>query len=229
MRDVLDEARDKEMAKHILVGHMYATRGMDAVKQEEEDGGKAAAILPAIDPELLRKYIAYARKNFAPKITHEASEKIRDYYIELRKLGQEQNTFPVTARSIEGLIRLAEASAKMRLSQLVEVQDAQRAIDLTNFVLREVFVDRETGKLDSDVISLGQPKSRLDKLRTVLNIIETMEKEVDLLAVDDVVREATNYGIDDRYARNLIDERKRTGDLYEPKPGFIKSARRRTA
>jgi len=235
MRDVLDEARDKKMAQHIMTGHIYAsTKGEKAKKEEKakqdaskEGKEKEASIIPVIRTELLRKYIAYARKNIAPQMTPEAGDKIRDYYVELRKMGKEGNTFPVTARQIEGLIRLSEASAKARLSPMVDVQDAQRAIDLANFVLKEVYMDKETGKLDSDLISLGQSKTRLDKQRTVMQLIETMEKEVDLLSADDVVREALNHGIDENYARTIIEERKRMGDLYEPKPGYLRSARKK--
>lgn len=218
MRDVLDESRDRSMAEHILEGHRYA-----ASKKKKEE----SAMLPTVAPDLLRKYIAYARKNVAPELTVEASEKLKDYYVEMRKMGKEQNTFPVTPRQIEGLVRLSEASAKTRLSPVVELQDSQRAIDLLEFVLRGVFFDKETGRIDSDIVSIGQPKSKLDKIRNVLGIINDLEKQTDLVAEDDVVREAASYGLDEGYARRLIEELKRQGDLYAPKPGYIKQARSR--
>ncbi len=220
MRDVLDESRDRAMAGHILEGHRVAG-------SKETHTKAAAAISPLIDQMLLRKYIAYARRHVAPQLSKEAIEKIRDYYVQMRRIGQEQNTFPITARQIEGLIRLSEANAKMRLSPMVELQDAQRAVDLQNYVLNEVFIDRETGKLDSDVVNLGQSKNRLDRVRTVLNIIRDIEREYDLAPVDDVVKEARNYNIDEFYARNLIDELLRKGELYGPKAGHVKSARQR--
>ncbi|MBI5177306.1 ATP-binding protein [Candidatus Micrarchaeota archaeon] len=216
MRDVLDEARDKGLAHHLLEGHMLAgTQG----KSPAENPNK-----PAIPVELLRKYIAYARRTCLPQLTEEATGKIGDYYVDLRKIGKEQNTFPITARQIEGLIRMAEANAKMRLSPLVELQDADRAVKLEDFVLHEVFVDKETGKLDSDVINIGQAKSRIDRVRNVLNIVADLEKQFDLVAIDDVVREASNHGVDEFNCRHLIDELKRKGELYEPKAGFVKLA-----
>ncbi len=218
MRDVLDESRDRGMAEHILVGHMLASRHLV---------DKESPVTPPLDPIVLRKYIAYARRHVAPQLSKEAADKIRDYYVELRKIGKEQNTFPVTPRQIEGLVRLAEANAKIRLSPVVELEDAQRALNLFDFVIHEVFVDRETGRLDSDVVNIGVAKSRLDRVRTILNIITDLEKQFDLVAVEDVVREASSYNIDEYYARNLVEELQRKGDLYAPKPGYIKSARPR--
>ncbi len=219
IRDVLDEAQDRKIAEHIILGHTLAGK--------KEKPASDSAITAAIPEDLLRKYIAYARRNAFPVLTNEASDKIKEYYLELRQMGKKNNTFPVTARNIEGVIRLSEASAKIRLSQRVEMQDAERAVALTMFVLRDVFTDKETGLIDSDIVSIGQPKSRIDKLRTLLSIISTLEKEFDLVDIDKIVEQGNTVNIDEHTARKMVDELKRTGDLYEPKPGFIKSARKK--
>ncbi|MCX6767945.1 MAG: minichromosome maintenance protein MCM [Candidatus Micrarchaeota archaeon] len=221
MRDDLDEARDAKMADHILMGHRLASEKRIPVK-----GEKGEAILPVIAGDLLRKYISYARKTAYPILTNEAAEKIKDYYAELRRLGAKQNTFPITPRQIEGIVRLAEASAKLRLNAKVELQDAERAIGLYDHVLKSIFVDRETGNLDSDIISIGQPKSRLDKVRSIMGIIGAMEKQVDAVEIEEVVKEAVrSHGMEEHYARHLVEELRRQGDLYSPKPGHVKTAR----
>jgi replicative DNA helicase Mcm len=233
IRDVLDESKDRKMASHILEGHMVAKRAGQsaAVAPLKSAGPKEAAkfesINPAIDSPVLRKYIAYARRNVFPEMTLEAAQKIEAYYVELRRLGKDQNTFAVTARQIEAIIRLSQAAAKLRMSPLVELADAQTAIDLTDFMVHEIYIDRETGRLDSDVVNIGQSKSRQDRVRSVLSLITSMEKQVDLVSIDEMVKQCADYGIDEQAARKLVDELKRQGDLYEPKPGFIKTARPR--
>ena len=216
VRDVLDETKDKEMAEHILKGHKFSG--------EPKESDEYISITPPIDVDLLRKYIAFARKNIRPILTDQAMDKIKDFYLDLRRLGTKENTFPITAREIEGLIRLAEASAKSRLAPKVEIQDAERAIRLANFVLQDVFVDRETGKLDSDIINIGVSKSKIDRVRTIMRIISELEQEYDLVSYEDVIKNAEKENIDPVYTRKLIAELKRQGELYEPKSGFIKTS-----
>jgi len=218
IKDVLDEAKDRKLVDHVLTGHMFAAK-----KQKLSDI-KDSAIIPPIMPALLRKYISYARKNIHPVLSEEAANRIKEYYLSLRRMGAQQNTYPVTAREIEGLIRMSEASAKLRLSSTVELRDAERAIALVHFVLSDIFVDKETGRIDSDIISTGQPKSKVDRQRSVLGIINALEQKLDMVDIDDIVEQAQTIGMDENTARRLIDELKRNGVLYEPKVGFVKSS-----
>lgn len=48
---------------------------------------------------------------------------------------QNQKNLPVTARSLETIIRLSSANAKCRLSQSVDEEDVAAAVELMNFVL----------------------------------------------------------------------------------------------
>jgi replicative DNA helicase Mcm len=221
IKDVLDEARDRKLVDHVLTGHMFAAK-----KQKASDL-KDSPIFPPIEPGLLRKYISYSRKNIHPVLSEEAANRIKEYYLSLRRMGAQQNTYPVTAREIEGLIRMSEASAKLRLSQTVELRDAERAISLVHFVLSDIFMDKETGRIDSDIISTGQPKSKVDRMRSVLGIINALEQKLDMVDIDEIVEQAQSIGMDESTARRLIDELKRNGDLYEPKVGFVKSSRTR--
>ncbi len=225
IRDILDEERDKKTADHILLQHMLGGK-----KTVEVPGGRSLKeIAPPLEMDLLRKYIAYARKHVHPILTDEANEKIKDFYVGLRKLGAQTGAVPITARYIEGLVRLGEASAKTRLSPRVEVMDADRAIKLIDFVMRSIMMDKSLGRLDSDIISMGKPKSYFDKQKTVLEIVRELEREFDMVAVERIVEEARKYHkIEEGECRRLIDDlRYKTSDLYEVKPGFVKVVRQK--
>jgi len=53
------------------------------VSQSEIDE-MTAQVDPEIEAELLRKYIAYSKQNCHPRMTEEAREAIRDFYVDLR-------------------------------------------------------------------------------------------------------------------------------------------------
>ena len=84
--------------------------------------------------DFLRKYIHYARSRVKPVLSAEAMEAISSAYAEMRSKQTPKN-LPVTARSLETIIRLASAHAKSRLSSSVEESDVEEVLDIMNFVL----------------------------------------------------------------------------------------------
>ena len=78
---------------------------------------------------MFQKYIAWAKRTIHPVLTPEAQEQITNFYIETRtRDSDEDNSVPITARALEGLVRLAEANARMRLSPEATAEDAKRAV-----------------------------------------------------------------------------------------------------
>ncbi|KAJ3933024.1 MAG: MCM2/3/5 family-domain-containing protein [Lentinula lateritia] len=94
-------------------------------------------------PEVLtisfvKKYIQYAKSKPAPVLTKGAADYIVQVYAGLRNEDMESNqrkTSPLTARTLETLIRLATAHAKARLSAKVEESDAREAEMIMRFAL----------------------------------------------------------------------------------------------
>ncbi|KAG1694007.1 hypothetical protein DVH05_022025 [Phytophthora capsici] len=84
--------------------------------------------------DFLKKYIYYAKMRYQPVLTDSAISLITEGYAELR-MQQNARTLPVTARSLETLIRLASAHAKARLSKTIEAVDAEKAMSLISFAL----------------------------------------------------------------------------------------------
>ena len=79
-----------------------------------------------VQVQFLRKYIAHARLTCHPVITPDARRMIRETYLKQRK--ESIKSIQITPRQLEALVRLATASAKVRLSDTVEEEDAQRAV-----------------------------------------------------------------------------------------------------
>ncbi len=228
VKEVLDENRDRAIAEHILKTHkagemrMQYERGVETSLTVEEVEAAEAHIRPEIDPDLLRKYVAYARTHVFPVLSDEAMKEIVDFYVNLRKMGKQAGTVPTTARQLEALIRLAEAAARVQLSNVVTAEHARRAIELFKASMEEVLKDKETGVFDYDILTTGQTKSVREKMKIVLNIIRHYTAEYDAVAEDDVVEEAKQYGIEPEKAREIIEKLKRQGEIYEPKPGYLR-------
>ncbi|NPA76174.1 MAG: minichromosome maintenance protein MCM [Candidatus Diapherotrites archaeon] len=228
VKEKLDEDRDRKIAEHILKTHlagekrMAYEKGTDEQLTAEEVEEAEKHVKPPIDIELLRKYIAYARVHVVPELTKEAMDKIVDFYVNLRKLGKQQNTVPTTARQLEALIRLAEASARVRLADKITVEDADRAIRLAQASMEEVLKDPETGAIDFDVLTTGETKSKREKAKIVLNIVRAKCIDTDAVSVDEVIEEAVNsYNMDREEVREILEKLKKEGDLFEPRHGLI--------
>ncbi|MGC8478374.1 MAG: minichromosome maintenance protein MCM [Candidatus Micrarchaeia archaeon] len=219
IKDVMDEELDKRIADYILIQHSAAGAQIANVENYRQ------VDLPPIDGEMLRKYIAYAKKNVSPRLSDEASKRIQAYYVELRKAGAKQGAVPITPRQIEGLVRLAEASAKTRLDTMVTAKDAERAISLSEFMLKTLAVDRG-GRRDIDTLLTGMPREKVDKINSVLNIIKGLEEKEGSAKMQDVIAEAEKAGMDSGTTTKYINELEKSGDVFSPRPGIIKTVKR---
>tara|TARA_Y100000310_G_C20704257_1_gene833398 strand:+ start:6 stop:1460 length:1455 start_codon:yes stop_codon:yes gene_type:complete len=208
MRDIPSKERDKSIASHVLLEH----------KQEVKNEG--------IDKDLLRKYISYSKQKFNPKLTQKAIEEIKDFYVNLRNqpqfgFGEIQNRpIPLGARQLEALVRLAEASARMRLSNEVIKQDAKVAIDLFRGFLMQVGYDEETKTIDIDRIS-GASASQRNKISTVLEKIEELENKLGKLIPLEEVEKALKGEMKQEDIDESLGKLLKSGDLFRPKRGHI--------
>jgi len=229
--DQPDAEADAELADHILQANYagelntHRTETTTSNYTEEEVERVTEDVAPTIDPELLRKYVAYAKRNCYPTMTEEAKGKIKDFYVDLRAQGSgEDAPVPVTARKLEALVRLAEASARVRLSDTVELADAERAIDIVRYCLEDIGMDPETGELDADVVETGTSKSQRDRIKGIKSLISTIEEEYDEGAPVDVVMErAEEEGMEVSKAEHEIEKLKQKGEVYEPQTDHLRT------
>lgn len=163
--DKPDTTKDTELAHHILTAHATGTEILKAEHEGRDPTFTEELILPLIEPVLMRKYIAYA-KRIIPVLTTEARLKLQGYFVSVRsEVKGNDKPVPITARQIEALIRLAEASARVRLSETVDERDAELVIHIVDSCLRKVAYDPKTGFLDSDRWGGDKPKSTRDLIR----------------------------------------------------------------
>lgn len=124
LRDIPDNKKDDLIATHIL--------------NEHRENGKDM-IIPR---EIFRKYVAYAKQKIKPKLSKEASEEIKNFYLKLRNENSVVEGFkydiPISPRQLQALIRMSEASAKIRLSEEVKKEDAKNAIKIMEKYFRNI-------------------------------------------------------------------------------------------
>ncbi|RLF48091.1 MAG: hypothetical protein DRN20_05120 [Thermoplasmata archaeon] len=225
-----DADKDAKISEHILNVHLYGElseqleRGK--IDEEELEKHEVREVKPPIDPELLRKYIAYAKKNVFPVMTKDAKEALKEYYVRVRNMaksgGKEMEAIPMTVRQLEAFVRLAEASARMRLSKRVEKEDAERAIKIVEYSLRKVAM--EEGVFDIDKVITGISHKRRSEIRKILDIIDMLstiggERPVPV-SEDDIIAEAEKEGIDRGKARDILRKLRQEGEIYMPKTGY---------
>lgn len=214
MQDRPERIKDEAIATHILSEH------------------KRTVTKPPIEPDLLRKYIAYAKQNTSPELTEKAAEEINKFYVNLRNsstyivIGEEKvKPIPITPRQLEALIRLSEAYAKARLSKKVTKEDVERAIELIKYFLGRVGYDYDSQQLDIDRIATGIPTSQRGVIILVRETIKELESRVGkLIAIEELAKEIgekTNGKVDVDALEEALDNLTRSGDVFKPQKGFI--------
>ncbi|MDD1675880.1 MAG: MCM family protein, partial [Methanomicrobiales archaeon] len=228
MTDQPEQTKDEAIAAHILKAHSV---GELIVRQEKNPipgvdqeyiERELQPVKPDIDPVLLRKYIAYSKRTCFPILSEEAKKTLVEYYLRLRNLADPSKPVPVTARQLEALVRLAEASARMRLSDDIEKEDADRVVRIVDTCLRQVAYDAKTGAFDIDKIVTGIPKQTRDLIRAIKEAVRTLAGEggnrAPIQAVVDVV---ATQGFERDRVQKQIEDLLRQGEAIEPRHGII--------
>ena len=199
--------KDSKLAAHILRIH------------------KETSIPFEIEPELLRKYIAYARREVSPKLTDEAIAVLQEFYVGMRGgAAEDDSPVPITARQLEALIRLSEASSRIRLGTEVTEIDAQRAITIQMKCMKQVGYDPETGKLDIDKVEGRPAKSDRDKIRIVTEVLGELGEEYGGRTPKNILitEMSERYNMSEEKAEEILRILKRKGIIFEPQQGYLK-------
>ena len=224
MTDTPDELSDEKIAKHIIQNRSkgksellvsdgtipHPSRDAASKKTAVKVNGKYE-ILPR---EVLRKYVAFSKRNFHPKLNDEARAHIVAYYVKTRKQGGDSSdSVAITARSLEALSRLAEASARIGLDDIANVEDAQRAVRLTETWRHELMGEN----FDLTTIESGKKGKVRNQEKVIIDIVSVQQNQSGTSAqLLDVLTEAERQDIPRGKAEDIIDKLCRDGRMMRP-------------
>ncbi len=227
MTDQPEQKRDLAIAEHILKAH--STGELIAQHKKSPIPGvtdeyireQLKPVMPDIDPALFRKYVAYSKRSCYPMLSAEAKEALVNYYLKLRGIAEPNKPVPVTARQLEALVRLAEASARIRLSDTIEQGDAERVIRIVDTCLRQIAYDAKTGTFDIDKVVTGISKEKRDIVRVIKDAIRDIGGEGRRAGIDQVIDAVSGKGFPREKVKEGIEMLLRHGEAMEPKNGII--------
>ncbi|XP_065869433.1 DNA replication licensing factor MCM4 [Euphorbia lathyris] len=190
--DKADEQTDRHLAKHIVSLHF---ENPESAQQDVLDVGTLTA------------YLSYARKYIHPQLSDEAAEELTLGYVAMRKRGNfpgsSKKVITATPRQIESLIRLSEALARIRFSELVEKHDVIEAFRLLQVAMQQSATDHATGTIDMDLITTGVSAS------------ERMRRENLVSATRNVIMEKLQLGGRSMRLLELLEELKQQNSNIE--------------
>ncbi|KAF5358990.1 hypothetical protein D9758_004830 [Tetrapyrgos nigripes] len=162
--DECDEKTDFNIAKHIVNVHRF---------QDE-------AINPEFSTETLQRYIRYAR-TFNPKLTPEAADVLVEKYRILRQddaSGAGRNSYRITVRQLESMIRLSEAIARANCTSEITPAFVREAYSL----LRQSIIHVEQDDIDFDEEELEGEREA--PARAASEDQEEESQDVDMAGID---------------------------------------------
>jgi replicative DNA helicase Mcm len=208
--------RDRELAEHILKGHRVGEiarrRETGATTHAADDIG--VPFTPHFSPDFLRKYVAYAKRIY-PVMTDEAMAAIQKKYLDIRKTGEGAgSSVPITPRQLEAIIRLSEAGARLRLSEAVTGDDADRAVRIVEYWMGKVA--GEEGRFDIDIIQTGISQSQREQIISIRDIISELAGPEGVADYEDIVRIAQERGIPPAKVDAWLKRWAQEGEIYSP-------------
>ena len=240
-RDVVEAERDSKLADAVLLNAQIGGALANGATVEELPAEKRRAV-PKIGDELLRKWIKLG-KELKPQLTDEASALLKEYFEDMRRRnrprGDEQDLgVPITARQLEGLVRLTEAAARVRLSEVerpdgttwspADIRDARIAIEIIDSMLTSLARTKD-GRIDSARVS-GTMDHWQRQRQVVIDVVRELQVDgsgslrVNGAHIDEIVDNSERRGVPRPKALSLLTELSRgdasplacEGDYYKP-------------
>merc|ERR1740121_1800203 len=181
MLDKRNQDTDRRLAEHLV--SMYSESG---VRRKTE---------AAIDSELFRRYVSFARRWVHPRIMDDAADSLMKHYVDLRNQGSSREVITATPRILESLVRISEVLAKMELREEVRVADVDEAVRLIKAATYAAAVDPETGLIDMEMFIAGVGAGRRKRNKEIESLLQEVLAErtkSDAMLTVDLVKSAMN-------------------------------------
>lgn len=97
-----------------------------------------------------------------------------------RYIGSSKRIVTATPRQLESLIRLSEAIAKIRSSEVVTRDDVDEAVRLMHVATQKTATDPRTGRIDMDMITTGtsaRERETIENLKQAVQEILELKKQ----------------------------------------------------
>jgi replicative DNA helicase Mcm len=203
LRDDVDEEDDAEKVEHMLKS-LASGDGVQTENFDERD-----EISAPLDKEEIQAWVAYARQEHDVAFDMELLvERIKDYYVSIRQESKDTGA-PVTIRKPEAIVRYAVASARIRLAEVVEEEDIERAISVVGASLAQVGMT-EDGQLSGDA-GHAQQVSQANRKQRIKNALTSEAKPAEEIAEEaNVELEKVNGELEQMYHNGVV---------VEPTPG----------
>ncbi len=207
LRDIPDREKDERIAGHVL--HEHQKKGEDML----------------IPRELFRKYVAYAKQRIKPDLSEEAVAVIKKFYVDLRNKPVASESamkpIPISARQLQALVRMAEASAKLRLSKVVDINDAEKAIDIMKYYLMQVGYDYESKTIDIDRIGSKFSSSQRGKIFEVRDVIIELESRLGKMIPMEELEKELEGKMEKAEIDEAINKLVINSEIFKPRRGYI--------
>lgn len=184
-----------------------------------------STIAKPIKPHLwVMKYLSYA-KQYEPKITEDVHKCLVDNFINIsRPADKQEDSAYFSYRLLTNIIRLTQAVAKLRLKTDCGVEDAVIAINLLLSSLKAQDIITKDGLMDYFRAEAIIPKKKRDIFKVVKKLIETVcnENSDNLADGMTLAEKAAEYEIEPDELDEYLNQLKKQGDLFEPRPNKYK-------
>jgi len=182
--------------------------------------GKRGELEQVADPNWIKGLLNYLRK-LRPIITPEAEELLINKFVEFTQLDQPNDAIPIQTRQMEGIQRLCEAYAKLMFKKEVDCEIVENVIKFYQQCLSTLGMNVEKGVAQFDLT--GKAVNRDKYFEDIFKELSNQDSSgyVYLHELGEKLMESDKFN-NTNVVETYIEKRKKSGWLFEPKPGVLK-------